>query len=158
MQDLNALKGKPIAQLREIAKALGIGNVMVKKRELIELIAGHAQGAAPSGDGAPAAQPGAEKPRRGRRPRVVQPEKTRRRRRAGFSTNRPRNRHPLRALRAPKFRNRPFSRHPSAGAASPRTRIRSRNLSTGRMLISNRTMTLRKTISRVKSRVKGFLK
>ena len=29
MQDLNALKGKPIAQLREIAKALGIGNVMV---------------------------------------------------------------------------------------------------------------------------------
>ena len=75
MQDLNALKGKPIAQLREIAKALGIGNVMVKKRELIELIAGHAQGAAPSGDGAPAAQPGAEKPRRGRRPRVAQPEK-----------------------------------------------------------------------------------
>ncbi len=75
MQDLNALKGKPIAQLREIAKALGIGNVMVKKRELLELIAGHAQGAAPSGDGAPAAQPGAEKPRRGRRPRVAQPEK-----------------------------------------------------------------------------------
>ncbi len=155
MQDLNALKGKPIAQLREIAKALGIGNVMVKKRELIELIAGHAQGAVPSGDGTPAAQPGAEKPRRGRR---RNPKKTRRRRRAGFSTNRPRNRHPLRALRAPKFRNRPFSRRPSAGAASPRTRIRSRNLSTGRMLISNRTMTLRKTISRVKSRVKGFLK
>ncbi|WP_304582189.1 transcription termination factor Rho [uncultured Alistipes sp.] len=75
MQDLNALKGKTIAELREIAKTLGIGSATAKKRELIELISGHAQGAAPAGNGAPAAQLGAEKPRRGRRPRVAQPEK-----------------------------------------------------------------------------------
>ena len=38
MQDLKALEGKTLAELREIAKALGIGNVMVKKRELMEKI------------------------------------------------------------------------------------------------------------------------
>ena len=36
MQDLKALEGKSLAELREIAKALGIKNVMIKKRELIE--------------------------------------------------------------------------------------------------------------------------
>ena len=36
MQDLKALEGKSLAELREIAKALGIEDVMVKKRELIE--------------------------------------------------------------------------------------------------------------------------
>ncbi len=76
MQDLNALKGKPIAELREIAKALGIGNVMVKKRELLELIAGQAAGAAAAESSTTAEQPVAEKPRRGRRPRVAQPEKS----------------------------------------------------------------------------------
>ena len=40
MQDLKALEGKSLAELREIAKALGIKNVMIKKRELIEKIAG----------------------------------------------------------------------------------------------------------------------
>lgn len=30
MQDLKALEGKTLAELREIAKAVGIGNVMVK--------------------------------------------------------------------------------------------------------------------------------
>ena len=40
MQDLKALEGKSLAELREIAKVLGIKNVMVKKRELIEKIAG----------------------------------------------------------------------------------------------------------------------
>ena len=40
MQDLKALEGKNLAELREIAKALGIENIMVKKRELIEKIAG----------------------------------------------------------------------------------------------------------------------
>ena len=40
MQDLKALEGKTLAELREIAKAVGIGNVMVKKRQLIEMIAG----------------------------------------------------------------------------------------------------------------------
>ena len=39
MQDLDALKGKSLAELREIAKVLGIGNVMLKKRELMEKIA-----------------------------------------------------------------------------------------------------------------------
>ena len=42
MQDLKALEGKTLAELREIAKAIGIRNVMVKKRELIEKIAGTA--------------------------------------------------------------------------------------------------------------------
>ena len=37
MQDLKALEGKNLAELREIAKTLGIDNVMVKKRELIDL-------------------------------------------------------------------------------------------------------------------------
>ena len=32
MQDLKALEGKSLAELREIAKALGIKNVMIKKR------------------------------------------------------------------------------------------------------------------------------
>ena len=39
MQDLDALKGKSLAELRKIAKVLGIGNVMLKKRELMEKIA-----------------------------------------------------------------------------------------------------------------------
>jgi len=73
MQDLNALKGKTLAELRTIAKALGIGNVMVKKRELIELIAGSASDDAPARNNAPAEAPVPEKPRRGRRPRVAQP-------------------------------------------------------------------------------------
>ena len=40
MQDLKALEGKNLAELREIAKTLGIENIMVKKRELIGKIAG----------------------------------------------------------------------------------------------------------------------
>ena len=40
MQDLKALEGKNLAELREIAKALGIKNVMRKKRDLIADIAG----------------------------------------------------------------------------------------------------------------------
>ena len=40
MQDLKALEGKSLAELREIAKVLGITNVMVKKRDLIAKIAG----------------------------------------------------------------------------------------------------------------------
>ncbi|MCM1300744.1 MAG: transcription termination factor Rho [Bacteroides cellulosilyticus] len=76
MQDLNALQGKNLAELREIAKALGIKEVMVKKRELIEKIAAGASTGAPAENNAPAA-PAPEKPRRGRRPRMAQqPEKT----------------------------------------------------------------------------------
>ena len=44
MQDLKALEGKSLAELREIAKALGIKNIMIKKRELIAEIAGNASG------------------------------------------------------------------------------------------------------------------
>ncbi len=74
MQDLNALQGKNLAELREIARALGIQDVMVKKRELIEKIAGNAPEAKPAENHAPAA-PAPEKPRRGRRPRVALPDK-----------------------------------------------------------------------------------
>ena len=56
MQDLKALEGKTLAELREIAKAVGIGNVMVKKRELIALIAGTAA-EAPAGNPAAASEP-----------------------------------------------------------------------------------------------------
>ena len=43
MQDLKALEGKSLAELREIAKALGLKNIMAKKkRELMESIAGNA--------------------------------------------------------------------------------------------------------------------
>ena len=73
MQDLNALRGKNIAELREIAKALGIGDTMLKKRELMEKIAAAALGATPAGD-TPAETAPHEKPRRGRRPRVAQPD------------------------------------------------------------------------------------
>ncbi|MEG2612955.1 MAG: transcription termination factor Rho, partial [Alistipes sp.] len=38
MQDLDALEGKNLAELREIGKTLGIADVMVKKRELINKI------------------------------------------------------------------------------------------------------------------------
>ena len=73
MQDLKALEGKSLAELREIAKALGLKNVMAKKkRELIETIAGNDAGE-PAASETPAAQPAAEapaKPRRGRRPRL----------------------------------------------------------------------------------------
>ena len=77
MQDLKALEGKSLAELREIAKALGLKNVMAKKkRELIETIAGNGAGE-PAASETPAAQPAAlpaaeapAKPRRGRRPRL----------------------------------------------------------------------------------------
>lgn len=73
MEDLNALQGKSLAELREIAKAVGIDNVMVKKRELIEKIAGATSGETPAENRAAEAAP-QEKPRRGRRPRVAQSE------------------------------------------------------------------------------------
>ena len=39
MQDVTALKGKSLAELREMAKSLGIAEVMVKKSELLGKIA-----------------------------------------------------------------------------------------------------------------------
>ena len=90
MQDLDALKGKSLAELREIAKVLGIGNVMLKKRELMEKIAEATAGTEASaandtnvpapetagnaaGDAAPAAE--GRNPR-GRRPRRAKSEGT----------------------------------------------------------------------------------
>lgn len=85
MQDLKALEGKTLAELREIAKAVGIGNVMVKKRQLIEMIAG-IPADTPSAEPAqtaletaaapetPAAETAA-KSKRGRRPRLAKSEK-----------------------------------------------------------------------------------
>ena len=90
MQDLDALKGKSLAELREIAKVLGIGNVMLKKRELMEKIAeatAETEASAANDTNVPApetagnaagdAAPGAEvrKPR-GRRPRLAKSEGT----------------------------------------------------------------------------------
>ena len=88
MQDLDALKGKSLAELREIAKVLGIGNVMLKKRELMEKIAeatAETEASAANdtnvpapetagnaaGDAAPVAE--VRKPR-GRRPRLAKSE------------------------------------------------------------------------------------
>ena len=90
MQDLDARKGKSLAELREIAKVLGIGNVMLKKRELMEKIAeatAETEASAANdtnvpapettgnaaGDAAPVAE--VRKPR-GRRPRLAKSEGT----------------------------------------------------------------------------------
>lgn len=101
MQDLKALEGKNLAELREIARALGIENIMVKKRELIEKIAGGVATDTPADNKdkkgkkkeAPAADTPAEtvpeasmtpdreaepapKAPRGRRPRITKTENT----------------------------------------------------------------------------------
>lgn len=101
MQNLDTLKGKSLAELREIAKALGIKNIMIKKRELIEKIVGETLSDTPKesipqaetasntrqkpstpsepinpalpSSGAVAEQE-INKPRRGRRPRVAKIE------------------------------------------------------------------------------------
>ncbi len=79
MQDLNALEGKTLAELREIGKTLGLSNVMVKKRDLINLIAAAAapqEDVSAAGEAA-AAAPEASAPqaaKRGRRPRIAKAE------------------------------------------------------------------------------------
>ena len=68
MQDLDALKMKSLAELRQIAKALGI-NEQLKKKELLDRIVEVASGAsAETADTAPKGT--ADKAKRGRRPRV----------------------------------------------------------------------------------------
>ena len=93
MQDLKALEGKSLAELREIAKALGITNVMVKKRDLIAKIAGSdsteeaptkdkneeihqapAAAAEPAQETEPRAAEAKGKAPRGRRPRLSKTE------------------------------------------------------------------------------------
>ena len=66
MQDLSALEGKTLAELREIGNVLGITDSSLKKKELLNAIIAVANGEAPSE--APAEE---EAPRkRGRRPRM----------------------------------------------------------------------------------------
>ncbi len=65
MQDLTALEGKTIIELREIARVLGITPSTMKKGELIEKIVATAT----SGDQTTTSEPSAA-PRRGRRPRM----------------------------------------------------------------------------------------
>ena len=79
MQDLKALEGKNLAELREIAKTLGIDNVMVKKRELIDKIVASAQSGAPAAvettpEAAPAVPAVPVRAARGRRPRLPKSE------------------------------------------------------------------------------------
>ncbi|MEG2240105.1 MAG: transcription termination factor Rho [Alistipes sp.] len=72
MQDSDALKGKSLTELREVGKALGIANVMVKKRELIDQIIGAGSADAPqSNNVTPKEEPMSA---RMRRPRIAQTE------------------------------------------------------------------------------------
>lgn len=72
MQDLKALEGKSLAELREIGKALGIPHLMMKKEDLIEKILNFTQ------DGGVAdtetQQSPAEAPKKTRRPRIAKTE------------------------------------------------------------------------------------
>ena len=65
MQDLTALEGKTLAELREIGKVLGITDSTLKKKELLQAIIRIANGeqeTAPTTEEAPR--------KRGRRPRM----------------------------------------------------------------------------------------
>ena len=66
MQDLTALEGKTIVELREIAKILGIAPSNMKKGELINKIVEATTSESP----VPANKPAEEAPKRGRRPRM----------------------------------------------------------------------------------------
>ena len=74
MQDLSALEGKTIAELREIGKILGITDTTLKKKELLNAIieVATAEGSNTTAETTPAeAAPAEEAPRkRGRRPRM----------------------------------------------------------------------------------------
>lgn len=77
MQDLETLEGKTLAELREIAKALGVKNVMTKKKkELTDEIVRTTSAAAEETTAPEAVQAveAEEKPRRGRRPRLAKTE------------------------------------------------------------------------------------
>ncbi len=77
MEDLAALRGKSISELREIAKMVGIDGSQMKKRELLEQFRALENSAAekPQSIEAPDTVPApAEKPRRGRRPRIAKAE------------------------------------------------------------------------------------
>ena len=74
MQDLDALKGKSLAELREIGKVLGIDGSSMKKKELFDRIVEVVSAPIPNGEGS---QPTAQESttddapkKRGRRPRM----------------------------------------------------------------------------------------
>ncbi len=67
MQELETLEGKSLTELREIARALGIKNIMVKKRDLIDKIVGETSASEPEAN--KVEQPAPRK--RGRKPRAV---------------------------------------------------------------------------------------
>ena len=69
MQEIDALKAKSLAELRQIGKALGITD-QLKKKELIDRIVAVATGAESVEESSPANDVPTEKPKRGRRPRV----------------------------------------------------------------------------------------
>ncbi len=76
MQDLEALKGKSLSELRAIAKALGI-DARLKRHTLLERITGQTlpeEATAINAQPAVPMQPQGEKPRRGRRPRLAKVE------------------------------------------------------------------------------------
>ncbi|MEG1405626.1 MAG: Rho termination factor N-terminal domain-containing protein, partial [Alistipes sp.] len=75
MQDLDALEGKNLPELREIGKSLGIANVMVKKRELIDKIIGtSAEASTEIAPAATSASVDKTAAKRGRRPRIATAE------------------------------------------------------------------------------------
>ena len=69
MQEIDALKAKSLAELRQIGKALGITD-QLKKKELIDRIVAVATGAESVEESSNADNAPTEKPKRGRRPRV----------------------------------------------------------------------------------------
>lgn len=73
MQDVTDLKGKNLAELREVAKALGITEVMVKKSELIAKIASVAPSRPEVTEHTDPKDNKADR-KRGRRPRILKPE------------------------------------------------------------------------------------
>jgi transcription termination factor Rho len=81
MQDFSALEGKSVAELREIARAMGLENTTLKKKELLESIKVAALATGPAEQPAPTVSPVTttsapaestdELHRRGRRPRMA---------------------------------------------------------------------------------------
>ena len=72
MQDLTALEGKTILELREIARVLGITPSNMKKKELLDKIVAAATGAASGEQSEKETQTDTEAPaKRGRRPRMM---------------------------------------------------------------------------------------
>ena len=74
MQDVTALKGKSLAELREMAKSLGIAEVMVKKSELLGKIAAATPSAPETAQDTDPQEENPAERKRGRRPRILKAE------------------------------------------------------------------------------------